>query len=228
MTETGSSIDAAELVPGDVVNVTAGQIVPADLLLIDGAYLTVDQAALTGESLPVSKKVGSSAYSGSIARQGTMIGVVTTTGNNTFFGRTAKLVAAAGSESHSQKAVLQIGDFLILVASALALVLVGVEVYRKIVVADSWDLEHHRRHRAVRAGAAGGVDPGGAAGRHVRHHGDRRLCAVAPEGDPLAPFRDRGARRRRRLVQRQDRHPDAQPAHASTRRSRSAPPSRTT
>jgi H+-transporting ATPase len=134
-----TSIDAAELVPGDVVNVTAGQIVPADLLLIDGEYLTVDQSALTGESLPVSKKVGDAAYSGGIAKQGDMTGVVTKTGNNTFFGRTAKLVAAAGSVSHAQKAVLQIGDFLIVVAFALALVLVGVQVYRHIVLAPSWD-----------------------------------------------------------------------------------------
>src|SRR5262249_9251477 len=136
---TWRSIDAAELVPGDVVNVAAGQIVPADLLLIEGEYLSVDQSALTGESLPVSKKVGDAAYSGGIAKQGTMTGVVMRTGNNTFFGRTAKLVAAAGATSHSQKAVLQIGDFLILVALALALVLVSVEVYRRIVVADSWD-----------------------------------------------------------------------------------------
>jgi H+-transporting ATPase len=133
------SIDAAELVPGDVVNVSAGQIVPADLLLIDGEYLSLDQAALTGESLAVSKKVGDVAYSGAIAKQGDMTGVVTSTGNNTFFGRTAKLVAGAGSVSHSQKAVLQIGDFLILVAIALAFVLVSVEVYRRVVVADSWD-----------------------------------------------------------------------------------------
>ena len=135
-----TSIDAADLVPGDVVNVTAGQIVPADLLLIDGEYLTVDQSALTGESLPVSKKIGDAAYSGGIAKQGNMTGVVEKTGNNTFFGRTAKLVASAGSASHSQKAVLQIGDFLILVAFALALVLVGVEVYRHIVIAPSWNL----------------------------------------------------------------------------------------
>lgn len=133
------SSDAATLVPGDVVNVSAGQIVPADLLLIDGEYLTVDQSALTGESLPVSKKVGDAAYSGGIAKQGDMTGVVTKTGNATFFGRTAKLVASAGSVSHSQKAVLQIGDFLILVAFALALILVGVEVYRYIVVADEWN-----------------------------------------------------------------------------------------
>ena len=68
-----------------------------------------------------------------------MTGVVTATGNNTFFGRTAKLVAAAGSASHSQKAVIQIGDFLILVAFALAMVLIGVEVYRQIIVPASWD-----------------------------------------------------------------------------------------
>ena len=133
------TLDAAALVPGDVVNVSGGQIVPADLLLIDGEYLSIDQAALTGKSLPVSKKVGDTAYSGGIVKQGAMTGVVTSTGNNTFFGRTAKLVAAAGSASHSQNAVLKIGDFLILVALALALVLVSVEVYRRIIVADTWD-----------------------------------------------------------------------------------------
>jgi H+-transporting ATPase len=131
--------DAADLVPGDIVNVSGGQIVPADLLLIDGAYLSVDQAALTGESLPVSKKVGDTAYSGGIVKQGAMTGVVTKTGNSTFFGRTARLVASAGSASHSQNAVIKIGDFLILVALALALVLVGAEIYRKIVIADAWD-----------------------------------------------------------------------------------------
>ena len=136
---TWQTLDAAELVPGDVANVAGGQIVPADLLLIDGEYLSVDQAALTGESLPVSKKEGDTAYSGGIVKQGAMTGVVTNTGNNTFFGRTAKLVAAAGSASHSQNAVLKIGDFLILVALVLALVLVSVELFRRIVVADTWD-----------------------------------------------------------------------------------------
>jgi H+-transporting ATPase len=134
------TIDAAELVPGDVVSVAAGAILPADLMLTDGAYLSVDQAALTGESLPVSKKIGDSAYSGSIAKQGEMTGVVTATGGNTFFGRTARLVSRAGARSHSQKAVMQIGDFLILIASALAVVLVAVEIYRRIVLPGQWDL----------------------------------------------------------------------------------------
>ncbi|MFB1486002.1 MULTISPECIES: plasma-membrane proton-efflux P-type ATPase [unclassified Thiocapsa] len=132
------SVDAADLVPGDVVMVAAGEIVPADCLLIEGEYLSVDQSALTGESLPVSKRVGDSAYSGSIAKQGTMTAAVTATGNQTFFGRTAKLVASAGSKSHSEQAVLQIGDFLILLAAALAVVLVGFQVYRDVVVADVW------------------------------------------------------------------------------------------
>jgi H+-transporting ATPase len=133
------SIDAGDLVPGDVVSVSGGEILPADLLLIDGKYLSVDQAALTGESLPVSKKVGDSAYSGSIAKQGAMTGLVTGTGNNTFFGRTAKLVASAGAKSHAEQAVLQIGDFLILLAAVLALVLVGTQVHREIVVAGAWN-----------------------------------------------------------------------------------------
>ncbi|QDQ88380.1 plasma-membrane proton-efflux P-type ATPase [Alcaligenaceae bacterium SJ-26] len=127
------STDAAQLVPGDVVTVAGGEIVPADLLLIDGKYLSVDQAALTGESLPVSKRVGDSAFSGSIARQGSMAGVVTSTGNNTFFGRTAKLVASAGSKSHAEQAVLKIGDFLIILAALLAVVLIGTNIWRDMV-----------------------------------------------------------------------------------------------
>jgi H+-transporting ATPase len=133
-----SSIDAGDLAPGDVVSVSGGEILPADLLLIDGKYLSVDQAALTGESLPVSKKVGDSAYSGSIAKQGAMTGLVTGTGNNTFFGRTAKLVASAGAKSHAEQAVLRIGDFLILLAAALALVLVATQVHRDIDLGGSW------------------------------------------------------------------------------------------
>jgi H+-transporting ATPase len=135
------TVDAASLVPGDVVSVTAGQIVPADLVLTDGEYLSCDQASLTGESVPVAKKVGDEAYSGSIAKQGAMSGVVTATGGKTFFGRTAKLVGAAGAVSHSQRAVTQVGDFLLLLAFVLAAILVGVRCYRELIVADTWSLD---------------------------------------------------------------------------------------
>ncbi|WP_395665736.1 plasma-membrane proton-efflux P-type ATPase [Methylocella sp.] len=132
------SVDAGTVVPGDMIDVSGGEIVPADLLLVEGDYLSVDQAALTGESLPVSKKIGDSAFSGSIAKQGDMKGVATATGDATFFGRTAKLVASAGAKSHSQKAVVQIGDFLIILAVILAALLVSVQIYREMVVPDAW------------------------------------------------------------------------------------------
>jgi H+-transporting ATPase len=135
-----TTVDAAALVPGDVVSITAGGILPSDLLLTEGQYLSVDQSALTGESLPVSRKIGDEVYSGSIARQGSMIAVVTATGGSTFFGRTARLVASAGANSHAEQAVLRIGDFLILLATALAVVLISARVHQDIVSAHavSW------------------------------------------------------------------------------------------
>ncbi|MGQ3671678.1 plasma-membrane proton-efflux P-type ATPase [Xanthobacter sp. TB0136] len=131
-------VDAADIVPGDVVTIAGGEILPADVVLFDGKYLSVDQAALTGESLPVSKKIGDNGFSGSIARQGSMIGVVTATGNNTFFGRTAKLVASAGAKSHAEQAVTRIGDFLILLAVILAVILIGTQVWRDLASDGVW------------------------------------------------------------------------------------------
>ena len=137
-----ATVDTAALVPGDVVSVSGGETLPADLVLTDGKYLSVDQAALTGESLPVSKAVGDSGYSGSIVRQGTMTGLVTATGNSTFFGRTAKLVASAGAKSHAEKAVVQMGDFLIILSAVLAVVLVLAQVHRDIVADGHWEWQH--------------------------------------------------------------------------------------
>jgi H+-transporting ATPase len=123
-------IEAKLLVPGDAVLVKLGNIVPADLKLVEGDYLSVDQSALTGESLPVDKKAGDEAYSGSIAKQGEMTGVVTATGMNTYFGKTAHLVEAAGTVSHFQRAVLSIGNFLILVTAGLVVLIVVAGLFR--------------------------------------------------------------------------------------------------
>src|SRR5580704_7197634 len=135
------TLDAATLVPGDIVRIRLGVVVPADLRLVGGEYASIDQAALTGESLPAAKKVGDEAFSGSVVKQGEMQGVVIATGANTFFGRTAKLVAGAGAVSHAQKAMFEIGNFLIVVAVALALIMVVVKVYHDIVIRDDWGLE---------------------------------------------------------------------------------------
>lgn len=125
-----SEVPSASLVPGDIIRIRLGDVVPADGKLIGGNYISIDQAALTGESLPVNKKVGDVVYSGSIAKQGEMIAVVTSTGVNTFFGRTAKLVEGAGNESHFQQAVLKVGNFLILMSVGLCLILAVVVLYR--------------------------------------------------------------------------------------------------
>ena len=122
------NVDAKDLVPGDVVRIRLGDVIPADAVLIEGAYLSVDQAALTGESLPVTKKTGEEIYSGSVAKQGEMVAMVKSTGSNTFFGRTAKLVETAGAVSHFQKAVMRVGDFLIVLAVGLSLVLTVTEL----------------------------------------------------------------------------------------------------
>lgn len=123
-------VAARELVPGDIIRIRLGDVVPADTKLIDGDYLSIDQAALTGESLPVNKKVGALAYSGSVAKQGEMVGLVTATAGNTFFAKTAKLVETAGAVSHFQKAVLHIGNFLIIIAIVLCVLLVAVQLSR--------------------------------------------------------------------------------------------------
>ena len=112
-------VAARELVPGDVVRVRLGDIVPADLKLLEGDYLLADESALTGESLPVEKGPSDVAYSGSIVRQGEINALVVSTGMHTFFGRTARLVEEASTRSHFQRAVLKIGDFLIVTAAVL-------------------------------------------------------------------------------------------------------------
>jgi len=123
-------IAAEELVPGDVVRVRLGNVVPADLVLRGAGFLSVDQSALTGESLPVDRKAEDPAYSGSIVRMGEMTGVVTATGMRTFFGRTARLVETAGARSHFQQAVLRIGNFLIAVTCALVVLILLVALRR--------------------------------------------------------------------------------------------------
>ncbi|MFW9942404.1 MAG: plasma-membrane proton-efflux P-type ATPase, partial [Candidatus Thorarchaeota archaeon] len=123
-------IDAINLVPGDIVHLRLGDIIPADVKLIDGDYLTVDESVLTGESLPVSKKISDIGYEGAIIRQGEMDGIVVGTGLNTFFGKTTKLVEEAKTRSHFQKAVVKIGNYLIIIALVLVSVVILVGILR--------------------------------------------------------------------------------------------------
>ena len=122
--------EARDLVPGDVIRMRLGDIVPADARLLKGDPVEVDQSALTGESLPATRKPGEAVFSGSIIRQGEIEGLVYATGANTYFGKTAQLVQEAHTVSHFQKAVLKIGNYLIILAVALVAVIVTVAIVR--------------------------------------------------------------------------------------------------
>jgi H+-transporting ATPase len=118
-----TTIPARELVPGDIIRVRIGDIVPADVNLLTDTTLELDQSALTGESLPVSRGLAGSALSGSIVRRGEATVSVTAIGSRTYLGRTAQLVASAQPVSHLQRAILRIGDTLIVLALSLAVVI---------------------------------------------------------------------------------------------------------
>ena len=124
------SIPARELVPGDVVRVRLGDVIPADIKLFSGDYLSIDESALTGESLPVDKHQEDVAFSGSVVRQGEMDGLVVATGTDTFFGRTAKLVEEAKTVSHFQRAVVKIGHYLIVLAAFMISLIFLVSFFR--------------------------------------------------------------------------------------------------
>ncbi|PUZ43022.1 hypothetical protein GQ55_9G628800 [Panicum hallii var. hallii] len=108
-----SDEDAAILVPGDIISIKLGDIVPADARLLQGDPLKIDQSALTGECLPVTKNPGSSVYSGSTCKQGEIEAVVIATGVHTFFGRAAHLVDSTNQVGHFQKVLESIGNFCI-------------------------------------------------------------------------------------------------------------------
>jgi H+-transporting ATPase len=128
---------ASDLVPGDVIRLRLGDIVPADGRLLDGDPVEVDQSALTGESLPATRKPGEAVFSGSIIRQGEIDAMVYATGANTYFGKTAQLVEEAQTVSHFQRAVLKIGDYLIILAVALVVLIVTVALFRGDPILDT-------------------------------------------------------------------------------------------
>ncbi|XP_066371382.1 plasma membrane ATPase 1-like isoform X1 [Miscanthus floridulus] len=105
--------EAAILVPGDIISIKLGDIIPADARLLDGDPLKIDQSALTGESLPVTKGPGDGVYSGSTVKQGEIEAVVIATGVHTFFGKAAHLVNSTNQVGHFQKVLTAIGNFCI-------------------------------------------------------------------------------------------------------------------
>lgn len=119
-----------DLVPGDVVRIRLGDVVPADLRVLDDTTVEADQSALTGESLAVSRGRGEVLYSGSVLVRGETDALVYATGASSFMGRTTSLVQTAGTVSHFQRAVLRIGNYLIVLSAALVALTVVVSLVR--------------------------------------------------------------------------------------------------
>ncbi len=196
---------ARELVPGDVIRLRLGDIVPADARLLAGDPVQVDQSALTGESLPATRKPGEAVFSGSIIKRGETDAMVYATGTNTYFGKTAQLV----QEAHYRQPF-------------------------PACRAEDWRLPDHPRggpgggdcyrgalpsrpdpqHVGIRPGASGGRDPGGDAHGAIRDHGSRRASAGKKTSDCDQTVGDRGTRWRGCAVLGQDRHSDPEQADA--------------
>ena len=125
------SLPARELVPGDVIHLRIGDIIPADSRLLEGSPVQIDQSALTGESLPVEHERGDAVFSGSILKQGEIDALVYATGEKTYYGKTTELVKTAETRSHLQKAIIKIADYLLVIAATLAILIIGVAISRK-------------------------------------------------------------------------------------------------
>ncbi|XAR50740.1 Proton-exporting ATPase [Bertholletia excelsa] len=123
-----SEQEASILVPGDIISIKLGDIIPADARLLEGDPLKIDQSALTGESLPVSKAPGDEVFSGSTVKQGEIEAVVIATGVHTFFGKAAHLVDSTNQVGHFQKVLTAIGNFCI-VSIALGIVVEIIVMY---------------------------------------------------------------------------------------------------
>ncbi|MDY0329745.1 MAG: plasma-membrane proton-efflux P-type ATPase [Thiomonas sp.] len=129
-------IPAEQVAPGDVVHIRAGDIVPADLRLQGGA-VSLDESALTGESLPVDAGAGKPAYTGAIVRQGEASGVVTATGAHTFFGHTAELVRTSSAPSHMQNTIFAIVKRLVVFDAVLVALVIGFALWHHLPPLDT-------------------------------------------------------------------------------------------
>ena len=113
------------LVPGDMVELGIGDIIPADAKILQANNLTVNEAALTGESLPKEKNNGDALISGSFITTGNAMAEVTATGKNTDFGKTLQLSFGAKKRSLLEQDILRISKFLTIL-SLIAVVILTV------------------------------------------------------------------------------------------------------
>ncbi|KAM0842177.1 hypothetical protein ACQ4PT_058526 [Festuca glaucescens] len=138
--------EAAVLVPGDIISIKLGDIIPADARLLDGDPLKIDQSALTGESLPATKGPGDGVYSGSTVKQGEIEAVVIATGVHTFFGKAAHLVDSTNQVGHFQQARSTSLTYVLTAIGNFCICSIAVGMFIEIIVM------YPIQHRAYRPG----------------------------------------------------------------------------
>jgi Ca2+-transporting ATPase len=121
-------VDAAEVVLGDVVRLAAGDIVPADALLLGAESLQLDEAALTGESLPVDRAAGDRVLAGTVVTRGRGEGVVEATAGNTEVGGIARAVSGTAGATPVQRQLSVLGRRLAAAVTVIALVVAALDV----------------------------------------------------------------------------------------------------
>jgi H+-transporting ATPase len=130
-----SIVPAAELVPGDVVKLSLGGVVAADMRLVSGNVL-LDHSMLTGESVPIEGAAGTQTFAGALVRRGEAVAVVTATGAHTRFGRTAELIKTAHVASSQQKAVLLVVRNLAIFSGVVIAMLLACALYLHMPLVD--------------------------------------------------------------------------------------------
>ena len=132
-----SKVKSSDLVPGDIIIVRMGDIIPSDAKLLEKQEVSADESSLTGESLPVNKSEGELLFSGTTVKRGEGKAVVTATGTNTRFAKTVEMVESAEEKSHFQQAVLRIGYWLIGLTAGLVAMIIGTGIVRNDPL---WDI----------------------------------------------------------------------------------------
>ncbi|HEU4966494.1 MAG TPA: plasma-membrane proton-efflux P-type ATPase [Candidatus Saccharimonadales bacterium] len=134
-------LPSEQLVPGDVVKLGVGNVVPADITLAEAKNLSINEAALTGESLPQDKEAGAIAYSGSFITTGSLLGTVAATGNRTKFGKTVTMVDTRPKHSSLEKDILRITQYLTAVSVLAGVVVTAVLLVKHQGLADLLTLD---------------------------------------------------------------------------------------
>ena len=118
-------VSSRDIVPGDIIRIRFGDIIPADVKIIDCDYLEIDESVITGESLPIAKKESEVAYAGAVVKVGEATCLVVRTREGTSYGRIATLMESAKPKHHLQGTIMHIVKYLVLIDIAIIVILFG-------------------------------------------------------------------------------------------------------